>query len=93
MTTPTGFVVLHRASDLELIAACWPAATLSNTARAHWPEVRSRDQALQRANAAFGSVPGDLVLSWGEAVERIREHTKRRRAKATARQHQHQRSR
>lgn len=90
--TTGGYVVLHRLTDLELIVACWPAATLANTCRAHWPEVRSRDQALIRAAQAFGEVRGELVLSWGEAQQRLREIATKRRAKSAAQRHHHRRS-
>lgn len=91
--TTGGYVVLHRLTDLELIVACWPAATLANTCRAHWPDVRSRDQALIRAASAFGEVRGELVMSWGEAQQRLREiATARRNKHAAQAQHRTRRS-
>lgn len=89
MTTPgTGFVVLHHESDLGLIAACFGVAVLGKAARAHYPQITTRDAALQQAAADFGTVPGHLVLSYGEAMERVRELVKARRAKTAARQRQ-----
>lgn len=84
--TTGGYVVLHRLTDLELIAACWPAATLANTARAHYPDCATFHDAVIRAARDFGEVQGCLVLSYGEAIERIREITQRRRARRGAQQ-------
>lgn len=82
----TGFVVLWRESDLEHIAACWPAATLANTARAHYPDCATFHDAVIRAARDFGTVPGHLVMSYGEAMERVRQLVEQRRSR---RQRQH----
>lgn len=83
----SGFLVFDHLSQLHDAAGCFgPLLDWRKHSRAHYPEIATREAALVQAATDFGTVPGHLILSYGEAMERVRELVQKRRTKATYRQ-------